>query len=127
MPAHIEPEAPDDEVPEAVPERRSDDNGAPTTLIMQGYENMGQKGRRRLMWIGLAMVTAGVGVGLFGAALSLYRFIFVVFITLLGSGFIFPQYGIAFAEMIVPAFLAKLNPLGLLSRPDRRNNDEGDE
>jgi len=123
MPAHIEPEVPDEEVPEAVPERRSG-NGAPATLIMQGYEQMGQKGRRRLMWIGLAMVTAGVGVGLFGAALSLYRFIFVVFVTLLGTGFIFPQYGIAALQMIVPAFLAKLSPLGLLSRPDRRNDEE---
>jgi len=123
MPAHIEPEVPDEEVPEAVPERRSG-NGAPATLIMQGYEKMGQKGRRRLMWIGLAMLVAGGGVGLFGGAVSIPRYIFAGLVMLLGAGFVYPQYGIAALQMIVPAFIAKLNPLGLLSRPDRRNNDE---
>ena len=80
---------------------------------MQGYEKMGHKGRRRLMWIGLVMLTAGAGVGLFGASLSLYRFIFVVLVFLSGTAFVFPQYGIAALEMIVPAASKML-------RPDRR-------
>ena len=101
-------------MPRNVERRNANGNGSPPSLIMLGYEKMGRGGRRRLMWIGLAMMTAGVGVGLFGAALSLYRFIFVVLVTLLGTGFVFPQYGIATLEMIVP----------LLKRPDRRNNDK---
>ncbi len=105
-------------MPRNVERRNANGNGSPPSLIMLGYEKMGRGGRRRLMWIGLAMMTAGVGVGLFGAALSLYRFIFVVLVTLLGVGFVFPQYGIAALEMVVPVASK------LLKRPDRRNNDK---
>ncbi len=111
-------------MPRNVERRNANGNGSPPSLIMQGYEKMGHKGRRRLMWIGLVMLTAGVGVGLFGASLSLYRFIFVVLVTLLGTGFVFPQYGIAMLEMIVPAALAKLGPSNWLKRPDRRNGPD---
>jgi len=114
MPAHEE------QPPEAVPERRSSDR-APATLIMQGYEKMGPKGRRRLMWIGLAMLTAAGGVGLFAdEPLGFYRFIIVLVFLGLGSGFVFPQYGIMFVEKVLAPIISKR----LLSRPDRRNNDE---
>lgn len=103
------PSMPQEDPPDIVPDRRTRTE-QPATRIMQGYEKMGHRGRRRLMWIGLAMLTAGVGVGLFGAALSFYRFFFVVLVTLLGTGFVFPQYGIMALETIVP----------LLKRPDRR-------
>ncbi len=95
--------------PRAEPERRSR-AGPPSSSIMQGYENMGTRGRRKLFSLGVAMLIAGVGVGLFGAALTLYRFIFVVIVVLLGTGFVFPQYGIKAMELVVP----------LLKRPDRR-------
>jgi len=91
---------------------------------MQGYEKMGTAGRRRLLWIGLAMVTAGGGVGLFASALSFYRFIIVLVFVAVGSAFIFPQYGILFLEKILN-FIPKIGPMNLLSRPDRRDN--GDE
>lgn len=100
------------------PDRRTR-TAPPTTAIMVAYERMGTKGRRRLMWIGLAMLTAAVGVGLFGAALSFYRFTFVLVVTLLGVGFIFPQYGLK-AFDLVPALVAKLSPGKWLERPDRR-------
>ena len=48
----------------AQPERRKRNSG-PTTSIVQGYETMGRLGRRRLMWIGIVMLTMGGGVGLF--------------------------------------------------------------
>lgn len=113
------PSRPQNDPPEITPDRRRREE-PPSTSIMQGYEKMGPKGRRRIMWIGLAMLTAAVGVGLFGAALSLYRFIFVVFVTLIGTAFVFPQYGIVALEMIVPAAIAKMGP-NWLQRPDRRD------
>ena len=95
------------------PDRRNGDPGTPSTSIMQGYEKMGHKGRRRLMWVGLAMLIAGAGVGLFATALSFYRFFVVILVVLIGTGFVFPQYGIKAMEMVVP----------LLKRPDRRNQE----
>ena len=107
------PSQPQDD-PDITPDRRTRTD-LPTTSIMQGYEKMGPKGRRRLMWIGLAMLTAGVSVGLFGAVLTLYRFFFVVLVVLIGTAFVFPQYGILALQMIVPAASK------ILSRPDRRD------
>ena len=107
------PSQPQDD-PDITPDRRTRTD-PPSTSIMQGYERMGHTGRRRLMWIGLAMLVAGVGVGLFGAALSLYRFFFVVLVVLIGTAFVFPQYGILALQMIVPAASK------MLSRPDRRD------
>jgi len=92
-------------------------------MIMQGYEKMGSAGRRRLLWIGLGMVSAGGGVGLFASALSFYRFIIVLVFVAVGSAFIFPQYGILFLEKILN-FIPKIAPTKLLSRPDRRDDEE---
>jgi len=108
--------------PQIKPQRRSAEIGPPTA-IAQGYENMGPKGRRRLLWIGIAMLTASGGVGLFGGVLSFYRFIIVLAFAGLGSGFIFPQYGIMFVEKVLGPIVGSSR---LLSRPDRRseNRDE---
>ena len=113
------PSQPQDD-PDITPDRRTRTD-PPSTSIMQGYERMGHTGRRRLMWIGLAMLVAGVGVGLFGAALSFYRFIFALVVMVLGVGFIFPQYGVKAFEL-VPAMVAKLSPGKWLERPDRRQD-----
>ena len=120
--------------PSAKPERRrggagerrkSDSNGSPTTEVMQGYERMGRGGRRRLQVIGVMMMTAAVAVGLW-QDLTLYRFVFVIIVTVLGAGFIFPQYGLLLVEA-VPDMVAKLLPTSAFTRrPDRRNNDTGD-
>lgn len=108
----------------AKPQQREDTStGGPPTMIMQGYEKMGHEGRKRLRWIGMTMLTAAGGVGLFGGALSFYRFVIVLAFLVVGTGFIFPQYGLLVFEKL-PDFIAKLTPTKLLSRPDRRTDEE---
>ena len=99
--------------------RRKEKNSVPT-LIMQGFEKMGTRGRLKLFVVGVLMLTAGGSVGLFADALSFYRFIIVVLFVIGGIGCVFPQWGILMVE-----FAAKLVKPGIsfLSRPDRRNND----
>ena len=109
-------------MPEKSGERRNaNGNGSPPSLIMQGYDKMGRSGRRKLMWMGMAMMTAAGGVGLFADALSFYRFIIVLVFLGVGSGFIFPQFGIWFLEKIFK-LIPKIAPTKFLSRPDRRND-----
>ena len=115
-------------VPKVPPGKRSGErrsangNGSPPSLIMQGYENMGRSGRRKLMWMGMAMMTAGGGVGLFADALSFYRFIIVLVFVGVGTGFVFPQFGIWFLERIFK-MIPMIAPTKFLNRPDRRNDD----
>ena len=105
--------------------RNANGNGSPPSLIMQGYEKMGRTGRRRLMWMGAAMMTAGGGVGLFADALSFYRFIIVLVFVGVGTGFVFPQFGIWFLEKVFK-LIPKIAPTKFLTRPDRRDNGPDD-
>ncbi len=103
--------------------RNANGNGSPPSLIMLGYEKMGRTGRRRLMWMGAAMMASAGGVGLFASALSFYRFVIVLVLLGVGSGFIFPQFGIWFLEKIFK-LIPKIAPTKFLSRPDRRNKPD---
>lgn len=104
-------------------DRRAGKNSIPT-LVMQGFEKMGTKGRRKLFIVGLGLLTAGGGVGLFGSALSLYRFVIVLLFILGGFGFIFPQFGILMIQFALSLVKVVKPNVNLLSRPDRRNDNE---
>jgi len=110
--------------PEARPERRGGGRSAPT-MMMQGYEAMGHGGRRRLRWAGYVMMAAAGGTALWRSSgdPSVYWWLFTGVIFLCGVCFVFPQMGLQLIEAI-PTGLAKILPTKLLSRPDRRGDEE---
>lgn len=94
---------------------------SPSTQILQGYERMGHTGRRRLMWIGLVMMAAAGGTGLWSSSgdSPVAWWLFTGLIFLSGLCLVFPQLGLQLIEA-VPGAIAKLLPTKMLSRPDRR-------
>lgn len=100
-------------------DRRVEKNSVPT-IIMQGFEKMGTKGRLKLFVVGVLMLTVGAGITI-ADALSFYRFVIVLLFVLGGIGCVFPQWGILMVQF--SAKLVKPN-ISFLRRPDRRNNND---
>ena len=99
----------------------------PPTMVMQSFQDMGTKGRRKMQWAGgilMAMAsTAGLIVPLIATPpIAYYILVGVIFVV--GAGFFWPQYGVLILNAI-PAGIAKIIPSRLLSRPERRSGPRG--
>ena len=106
-------------------ERRQRAAGPPTQLL-QSYQAMGTKGRKKMTWTGIALITLATSAGLTAPLfrempIPYYVLVLVIFVA--GCGFLWPQYGILLFNA-VPAGIAKVLPTKVLNRPDRRNDRE---
>ena len=85
-------------------ERRQRASGPPTQLL-QSYQAMGTKGRRKMQCTGGALITlatiAGLTVPLFKTVpIPYYVLVLVIFVA--GCGFFWPQYGLLLFNAIQP-------------------------